>query len=271
MGIERADMAIRLVEERSRRGYSQADFARQMDISREGLRRYEMGQREIGTEFLARAAGFGIDVQYVLTGVRSRNVEAAEMAASPSLSISEHGSANVVQVAHPGSTINIHHNPKVVNRTVAKVAPGAEHITEGQAAILTRLVNDVVQLESLQRKSPKSHRAVWAALNAHCGVTSYRLISLDHFEKAETYLRKWLGRLNSMPSAPVKDNEAWRKRKYAYIKINTKDELNSSWLSTYLRKNFNVESIAELSDEDLDRTYRAVASRKRDAAHKAAA
>ena len=64
-----------------------------------------------------------------------------------------------------------------------------------------------------------------------------------------------------MASAPVADNDTWRKRRYAYIKINTKDD--EAWLTAYLRKNFKVESLTEISDDDLDRTYRAVASRKR--------
>jgi len=266
MGIERSDIAIRLVEERTRIGYSQAALARELGISREGVRLYEIGQNGLSGEFLAKAAGLGVDVQYVLTGVRSQNLAAAEKAASPSVSVTGNGTANVVQLAQPGSTVNINHNPRVVNRTVAKVEPGETHISEDQAATLTRLVNEVVDLEQQQKKAPKSYRAVWAALNAHCGVTAYRLIPLEGYGQAEKYLRKWLGRLNSMASAPVRDNDAWRKRRYAYIKINTKEEGDAAWLAGYLKKSFNAGSISDLSDSDLDRTYRAVASRKRAAA-----
>lgn len=266
MPIDRSDLAIRLTEERGRLGYSQRDFASQLGIAGETLRRYEAGAREIGAEFLAHAVSLGVDVQYVLTGVRSQNLAAAEKAASPSVSVAGNGTANVVQFAQSGSTVNINHNPKVVNRTVAKVEPGEAHITEEQAATLTRLVNEVVGLEEQQKKAPKSYRAVWAALNAHCGVTAYRLIPLEGYEQAEKYLRKWLGRLNSMASAPIRDNDAWRKRRYAYIKINTKEEADTAWLTGYLKKNFKADSIADLSDDDLDRTYRAVASRKRSAA-----
>lgn len=261
--MERADIAVRFVEERARTGYSQADFARQLGVSRETLRRNETGESGFSAELLAKAAGFGVDVQYVLTGVRSQNVAAAEKAAAPGVTVSGNGTANVVQFAQAGSTVNINHNPKVVNKTIAKVEPGNGHITEEQAATLTRLVNDVVELEKQQKKDPKSFRAVWAALNAHCGVTAYRLIALADFNKAETYLRKWIGRLNSMASAPVRDNDSWRKRKYAYIKINTKDPADAEWIAAYLRKTFKADSITDLSDDDLERTYRAVASRKR--------
>lgn len=263
MGIERADIAIRLIEERTRIGYSQSDFARQLEISHEGLRRYEMGLREPGIEFLAKAAGFGMDVQYVLTGVPSANRAEAVRAAQPQAATAP----KFQVVGGTGHTMNVIENGNVIHTTQhsttvkAEVKPGDQHITEAQAAKLTELVRQVVELETQLKKAPKSFRSVWAALNAHCGVTRYLLIALEDFPKAEKYLRQWIGRLNSMASAPVADNETWRKRRYSYIKINTKDD--SDWLTAYLKKTFKVTSLTELTDEQLDRTYRAVASRKR--------
>lgn len=260
MGIERADIAIRLVEERARIGYSQADFARKLGASRETLRRYEIGESGLSGEFLAQAAALGIDVQYVLTGVRSMNLQEAERAAQPAGQSAKGGTGNVVHFMN-GGTVNMISTPKHVTRTTAKVEPGEQHISEGQAAKLTSLVQEIVELEAKLKKAPKGFRAVWGALNAHCGVTRYLLIAVEDYDKAEKYLRQWIGRLNSMASAPVADNDAWRKRRYAYIKINTKDD--GVWLTAYLRKTFKAESLADISDDDLDRTYRAVASRKR--------
>lgn len=261
MGIERADIAIRLVEERTRTGYSQADFARQLGISREGLRLYETGQRGLSAEFLAQAASLGVDVQYVLTGIRSMNATEAERAAQPAVHVAGGGSANVVQFAHKGATVNMISTQKHVTSTRAEVKPGDQHISEGQAAKLTALVQEIVELEAKLKKNPKTYRSVWGALNAHCGVTRYLLIAAADYDRAEKYLRQWIGRLNSMASAPVADNDAWRKRRYAYIKINTKDD--EAWLTAYLRKNFKAVSLTEISDDNLDRTYRAVAARKR--------
>lgn len=260
MEIDRESIAIRLTEERARKGYSQADFARQLDISREGLRLYEMGQRGLSAEFLAKAAGLGVDVQYVLTGVKSANALEAERSVQPSVSISG-GSASVVQVAQSGATVNMVTTQKHVTNTKAEVKPGDEHISEAQAAKLQTLVAEVAEQEQSVRKAPKTFRAIWAALNAHCGVTRYRLIPATDFEKAEKYLRTWIGRLNSSAKAATTDNDAWRKRKFAYIKINTQGD--EEWLSAYLRKTFKADSIKDLNDDDLDRTYRAVASRKR--------
>lgn len=260
MPIERADIAIRLVEERGRTGYSRVAFARELGISGETLRLYEIGHSALNAEVLAKAVSLGIDVQYVLTGVRSVNLAEAERAAQPVRQSAKGGAGNVVHFVN-GGTVNMISTPKHVTRTTAEVKPGDEHITPNQAAKLTALVQEVVELEAKLKKTPKGFRAVWGALNAHCGVTRYLLIAADDYDKAEKYLRQWIGRLNSMASAPVADNDAWRKRRYAYIKINTRDD--EAWLTAYLRKNFKAESLTEISDGDLDKAYRAVASRKR--------
>lgn len=149
------------------------------------------------------------------------------------------------------------------------VPTGPEHISEDQAAVLSQLVREVVALEQQQKKSPKGFQAVWLAVNRHCKVTRYRLIAADSFVKAEKYLRQWIGRLNSMPSAPLLDNDAWRKRQYAFIKTNTKAEDDAAWFAGYLQRTFGVASITELEDQALKRAYGAVASRKRDKGRKA--
>lgn len=74
------DMGARLVEERNRIGYSQSDIAHQLDISREALRLAESGASLPGAAILAGLATFGIDVQYLLTGVRSTNADDVQRA-----------------------------------------------------------------------------------------------------------------------------------------------------------------------------------------------
>ncbi|MFN7184498.1 MAG: helix-turn-helix domain-containing protein [Thermomonas haemolytica] len=258
--MDRADIALRLVEERARIGYTQADLAKKTGMSREGLRLYETGQRSINGEFLAVAAGYGIDVQYVLTGVRSMNAAKAEAAASPAISVS--GAANIEQFPQAGSNITQITTQRHVTTTKAEVKPGDEHITEQQAARLTALVNDIVEHEQRLKQRPKGHRAIWSSLNRHCGVTRYRLIPAAAFEKAETYLLKWLGRLNAMPTAAISDNETWRKRKYAYIKINTQTGGLDDWLAGYLSRTFRASSLTELTDDQLNKVYQAVARKR---------
>lgn len=258
MGIERSEISVRLIEERTRIGYSQADFARKLSVSREMLRRYENGASGLSGEFLADAASLGIDVQYVLTGVPSLNREEAVKAAQPTVHVAG-GGANVIGTNH--GSVTMINTQRHITTTKVEVKPGEEHISETEAVTLTRLVNDVVEAEAKLKAKPKGHRAVWSALNAHCGVTRYRLIASADFPKAEKYLRQWIGRLNSMASAPVKNGDAWRKNHYAYIKINCKDD--PEWVGRYLRKTFGLSSLTETSNEQLERVYRAVASRKR--------
>lgn len=257
MENEHDGIARRLTEERARTGYTQADFARKLGVTREGMRLYENGTTRVPAELLAKAIGLGVDVQYVLCGVHSKNMAEVEASKAPAISLATNN-GTVIGSMSGGTVIN---TARHVTRTIAKVTPGEEHITEKQASDLTALVDTVVETEAKLKKAPKTHRAVWAALNRHCGVTSYRLIPLADFEKAKKYLHQWLGRLNAMPSAPVKDGDSWRKRQYAYIKINSKDFPEA--VEAYLRKNFKAGSLTELSDEDLKRTYQYVASKKR--------
>lgn len=264
--MERSEIAIRLIEERGRTGYSQADFARKTGMSREGLRLYEMGQRSINGEFLSAAAELGADVQYILTGVRSANLQQVTRAMEPPpaepIAIRTSGTSNVVQFAQRGATIqnNQYTTQRLVTKTKAEVKPGEEHISETQARRLKDLVDEVVKHEERLKKQPKSYKAVWAALNAHCKVTRYRLIPSSSYEKAEKYLLTWIGRLNQMKSAPIADNIEWRKRKYAYIKISTKDD--PSWLTAYIARLAGASSLTELTDVELIKVYQAAARRK---------
>ena len=258
MKKERADLAIRFVEERSRLRFSQADFADKAGISREGLRLYEAGQRGMSAEFLAEAASLGVDVQYVLTGTHSTNIPATESSNDVRRVAGVSGSVtgNVVGEVHSGGVVHQIHTQRHVTKTVAKVSPGGEHITEAQAAALLGLVNKIVEKEALLKKAPRTHRSVWAALNSHCGVTSYRLIKGEDFDRARKYLDQWMGRLSSMATAPIKDGDEWRKRRYAYIKINTKASEDELALMKYLQKNYRLQSLTELDNPQLEQVYR---------------
>lgn len=260
MSISKMDLAIRLVEERTKLGFSQADMARKAGISREGLRLYETAQRGIAAEFLSVAATLGVDVQYVISGVHSANLKAVEAAVAPAVTIGG-SNTNVIGLVQSGATVHQIHTQRNVVKTTADVKPGVEHITEENAVSLTALVNKIVETETKLKKNPTSHRAVWGALNSHCNVTRYRLIQLADFERAQKYLHQWLGRINSMASAPVKDGDVWRNRRYAYIKINSKDDPNA--VTKYIKRNFNAESLTTLSNDELERVYRYVAGRKK--------
>ncbi|ATW43308.1 helix-turn-helix domain-containing protein [Glaesserella parasuis] len=258
LAITREDMGIRLVEERTRLGYSQANFAHQTEVNRETLRLNELGRSGISAEFLGRAAQLGVDVQYVITGIRSQEIEKNQQA-------SVQGNSNNVIYGDSGiinsGTINNITTEKYTTKTNAVVKPNEEHIREETARKLQDLVKEVVELEEKIKTTPKSFQAVWASLNKHCGVVSYRLIPVEKTDKAITYLRKWIGRLSSSKSAPKKVGNEWRAKKYAYIKINTKGL--EQWLREHLQSKYAVGSITELSNDQLEKVYRSVASKKR--------
>ncbi len=263
MKKDRSDIAIRLVEERARLRFSQADFADKTGISREGLRLYEAGQRGMSAEFLAEAAFLGVDVQFVLAGVRSANLTEVEEASTPRVSgVNGVVHGNVVGTVQAGGVVHQIHTQRHVTRTVAEVRPGDGHITDAQAATLLGLVNTIVEKEALLKKKPRTHRSVWAAVNSHCEVPSYRLIQEKDFDRARKYLDQWMGRLNSMATAPVKDGDEWRKRRYAYIKINSKLPEDERAVAAYMKKNFDVASLTELDNQQLEAVYRYIAGRR---------
>lgn len=259
--MKEVDIAQRFVEERERLGFSQSAFARMMDVARETLRKAEAGLSEFRSDLLSAAAKLGVDIQYVMTGIRSKNLDAvAREVGYEHQTI--HGDVSGVGFAGPGANVQIIHTQNHVTRTKAETKPGVEHITVGQRAELKQLVDGIVETEAKLRKDPKSHRAVWAALNAHCGVPTYSLIAAGDFEKARKYLHQWQGRLGSLATAPVKDGDNWRKRHYAYIKINTREPEDAAALDAYMARTFKAASLTDLSNEQLERVYRYVAGRR---------
>lgn len=174
---------------------------------------------------------------------------------SSSQRVSISGDKNIV-----GDNNTVINTERVLHKTVADVKPGEQHIDDKQAARLHYLVDEIFKIEARLKKKPKTFQAIWKSLNAYIKVPKYRLIPREDFPRAEKYLLKWMGRLNSMKSAPSVDNEAWRKKKYAYIKINTKDD--PSVLDRYILKNFGVTTIRDLDDADLEKTYRYIAGKR---------
>ncbi len=256
--MEIADFAARFVEERERLGHSQVSYARALGLTTEGLRKIENGKSFCRADMLANAASMGADVQYILTGVRSNNADAVSRAVGYETNVKID---NVIGIGYINSNHGpIQINPKNITKAITK--PGDEHITLEQRSDLIKLVDKIVETEATLKKAPKSHRAVWASLNAHCRVNTYTLIAASDFEKARKFLHQWLGRLNSSASAPVKDGDNWRKRHYAYIKINTKDSADAEAVATYMARKFKAESLTDLSNDELDAVYKYVAGRR---------
>lgn len=174
---------------------------------------------------------------------------------------------NVMNITGSGNMVagrDIHiHNTASKEPPHPPVQPGVTHISAAQRKVLRQLVEDIGETEARLRQSPKAYGAVYAALfKQFARVDKLEQIPLESFEAARGYLNQWLGRLNSMPSAPVKNVDDWRKRRYAYIKVNTKEPADADALVTYIKRYFDAESISELANDELERTYRYVAGRR---------
>ncbi len=87
-----------------------------------------------------------------------------------------------------GGNVNV-----IANSHIHKmhITPGAEHITEAQAARLSYLVHEVARLECIHSSNPVFMPAIWDALKAQLNVTSYKLIPHGHFSEAERFLLEW--------------------------------------------------------------------------------
>lgn len=254
-----SELALRLTEERAKLGFSQADFARKLGVTREGIRLYELGQRGMTAIFLVNAATLGVDVNYVLFGVRSSNT-AANTAAAFSQVIN--GNISGVANAQSGSNVNIINTTRHVTKSHVEINPGIEHITPANVVTLKALVAEIISIEQSLKKNPSTYQKVHGALNAFLGVTHIRLIKVVDFERARTYLNQWIARLHSMSSAPTKSVDTYRKKRTAYIKINIKEPESLMAAETYMLKNFKTTHVSELANDELEQLYRYVASRR---------
>lgn len=149
------------------------------------------------------------------------------------------------------------------------IQPGPEHINDAQKVRLRTLVNEVVELETAIKRTPKRHATVWSALTGKLKVTSYHLIPASAFTQAEAYLQTWCARLRSAKSAPAKDPD-WRNSRYRYIHAAMKEIGQQDELPRLLADRYSGRSLKDLSELELEAVYRTVAERKKAARRKGA-
>jgi transcriptional regulator with XRE-family HTH domain len=139
-----------------------------------------------------------------------------------------------------------------------------DDISSAQASRLKELVDQLVELEKKAKQKPKSHQAIWTALNRHMKVTYYREIKATEYFNAETYLMKWKGRLQGQRNYIKNEPDEWRKSRYTAIYARAKLQLNMSRedVHNYIRGEFSVESLKDLSNDDLDRLYKRFMAKK---------
>lgn len=176
-------------------------------------------------------------------------------AAEYTVSQSIHGNKNI-QV---GGDILINSHIK----RVTQYTPGPHDITGEQANKLKDKVNEIVELEQKVKKKPKTYGAVWNALNRKMGVTYYREIKKDQFEKAMLYLGQWAGRLKT--SLKRTDEDEWRKEIQKAIFAAARNQLGwtKDALDAYIYERYGKESVRDLSKEELEQLKNIIFAKKK--------
>ncbi len=190
------------------------------------------------------------EIQEVLKDAKSKNKRGA---------INIQGSGNIIG---DGNSVTQIRTEKIVQKTEAVPAQGVIHITEAQGRKLRELIGELVKLHNKIKRKELKFSAAWTMLYKKMNVSSFRFIPLEQYEIAESFLRQKIGSLNSMKSAPKK-NEDWRKAKYRYIHTNTKTEELKAKKTQYLEEKYGVNSLKELDDKQLQAFYQVVAGWKR--------
>lgn len=189
---------MNLIDERERLGYSKKNFAAQTNVSGESLRLYEMGKVNMSAEFLLAAIRLGVDIQYLFTGIRSENLHLVLEKNTDELDKNIQNIGNVISgtvsnsVTATSGTIVQHIGQKCFCTTPSK----AEYVNNKQIEKLHLLVKEIIDIENRVKKKPRTARSVWQSLYAHCDATSYKTIESQYYQKAELFLKKWIGQLS---------------------------------------------------------------------------
>lgn len=151
---------------------------------------------------------------------------------------------------------------KVVHRKIVKVKTGDGTITAAQKARLQRLVKQWVELYNQLHQKPKTYASAWSAVNRRAKVNSYHEIKEEDYAAVEQWLIKQIGIKNAMPSAKKKTTD-WRSNRIKGIQSRCNELGIQEQRKAYMKKTFGKESLTLLSDDDVDRVYRWVMSKKK--------
>lgn len=153
------------------------------------------------------------------------------------------------------------HNVFNVRPRVTVVQTGNGVLDAAQKRRLLDLRDQIVGVSRVLEGQAVSPATVMRRLNAHMNVNSYAEIPSELFDRAESYLVRWRARLEGMPGATK--SPGWRDRRIQAIHARCKELRCDRWRLNYMRKVFGKVSLIDLSNEEVDKLYRAVMDRKR--------
>lgn len=167
-----------------------------------------------------------------------------------------------------GDVENLYMNPKTVNRPI--VQPTEIHITQEQASVIRKLINDMVDInykagkyKTTEQKS-KAYQNFWSSFKNKFNITSYHLLPKEKFTEAETWLHKQVAL--QRPKLRRANNPEWRKEIYTsiYARIKSlsiaKDELYDIAFQK-LNLKMPISSLTELNDTNLKKLYQIIYSK----------
>lgn len=146
--------------------------------------------------------------------------------------------------------------PRLVRRTVVKTGDGT--VSAQQKAELRRLIDEWMDRRAAIRRTKLSYGAAWSAFNKAMRVNSYHELPARDIDRACAWLRRQIGILGSMPSAPRRIPNL-RANRIAAIKARCAKQLGDerAYLP-YIAKHFRSTSLTELDDSQIERLYRYV-------------
>ena len=140
--------------------------------------------------------------------------------------------------------------------------PGEVVVTEAQKVELTRLRDEWIALHNTLKQRPLTIGGAQKTINDRAGVTSYHRIPAEKFKPLVAWIKRQMGILRNMASAPAKD-PAWRTSKIRGIKVHSKKQLGDEFAYVpYIKKNFGKSSLTELATEELQRTHAYIMAKK---------
>lgn len=176
----------------------------------------------------------------------------------PTLSIVVNGGKDV-EIVTGQKTVNNYHNVTPIRPNVI-VQTGVGVINAQQKRQLLDWRDKAVEA-SVVRQKPKTQGSVMSALNKYMKVNSYHEILAENFDRALNWMKKQVGTMHSMKSAPKKI-EGWRTNRITAIHARSKQMNIVEWRIDYMQKKFGKASLKDLDDKELDAVYRAVMAKK---------
>ena len=171
--------------------------------------------------------------------------------------VSVSGDGNVV-----GNNNTIINNPEPKEKVTTIIKrDGDGKITNAQQSKIKTALFSWVELSGSVKQNPITHQQAWFRLNKYMKVPAYSQINEYDVDKALAWISRQKGMISSMRSAARKDPNH-RNRRYKAVHTRVKQLSLHEWYTAYIKQKFDVSSMKDLTDSQLESLYRAVMRKK---------